>query len=246
MNHFNNPTIKQDQADMIYRNSDRFLTAFNRIEKVLKSFLIKKEMGFSRAVKVLSKSNAMIKQYQDDLLEFAELRNAIVHNKTDLMYTIAEPHDSVVERIEVIEMELLEPRKVDPLFIRKVIYFQQTESLSNVLEIVNQHGITKFPVYKGNVFQGLITHKGITKWFSKGIGKRLTTLLDAKLVEVLECEKSDNFRFISRETSVYEAKEIFKEQIGKGNRLEALLITSEGNANGSLVGIVTNWDIMEI
>ncbi|RHW34625.1 CBS domain-containing protein [Oceanobacillus profundus] len=230
----------------MHRNSDRFLTAFNRIEKGLKALLIKKEMGFSRAVKVLGKSNALIKQFQDDLLEFAELRNAIVHNKTDLMYTIAEPHDSVVERIEAIEIELLKPRKVDPLFIRKVVCFQETEPLSNVLEVVNKQGITKFPVYSGNVFQGLITHKGITKWFSKGIENRLTSLLDARLVEVLECEKRDNFRFISKETSVYEAKEIFKEQIGKGNRLEALLITKEGSSNGGLVGIVTNWDIMEI
>ncbi|PAE29456.1 hypothetical protein CHI07_09450 [Paenibacillus sp. 7884-2] len=230
----------------MHRNSDRFLTAFNRIEKGLKALLIKKEMGFSRAVKVLGKSNALIKQFQDDLLEFAELRNAIVHNKTDLMYTIAEPHDSVVERIEAIEIELLKPRKVDPLFIRKVVCFQETEPLSNVLEVVNKQGITKFPVYSGNVFQGLITHKGITKWFSKGIENRLTSLLDARLVEVLESEKRDNFRFISKETSVYEAKEIFKEQIGKGNRLEALLITKEGSSNGGLVGIVTNWDIMEI
>ncbi|MFD1445915.1 CBS domain-containing protein [Oceanobacillus profundus] len=245
MNRVNNPILKQNET-VVHRNSDRFLTAFNRIEKGLKALLIKKEMGFSRAVKVLGKSNALIKQFQDDLLEFAELRNAIVHNKTDLMYTIAEPHDSVVERIEAIEIELLKPRKVDPLFIRKVVCFQETEPLSNVLEVVNKQGITKFPVYSGNVFQGLITHKGITKWFSKGIENRLTSLLDARLVEVLECEKRDNFRFISKETSVYEAKEIFKEQIGKGNRLEALLITKEGSSNGGLVGIVTNWDIMEI
>ncbi|MDO6450335.1 CBS domain-containing protein [Oceanobacillus profundus] len=245
MNRVNNPILKQNET-VVHRNSDRFLTAFNRIEKGLKALLIKKEMGFSRAVKVLGKSNALIKQFQDDLLEFAELRNAIVHNKTDLMYTIAEPHDSVVERIEAIEIELLKPRKVDPLFIRKVVCFQETEPLSNVLEVVNKQGITKFPVYSGNVFQGLITHKGIKKWFSKGIENRLTSLLDARLVEVLECEKRDNFRFISKETSVYEAKEIFKEQIGKGNRLEALLITKEGSSSGGLVGIVTNWDIMEI
>ncbi|WP_253291319.1 hypothetical protein [Virgibacillus proomii] len=78
----------------MYKNSDRFLTSFNRIEKMLRDLLInKKDASFSKAVKILKNSNALIKEYSDDLLEFAELRNAIVHNKIDMTYAIAEPHD---------------------------------------------------------------------------------------------------------------------------------------------------------
>ncbi|MFC4024611.1 CBS domain-containing protein [Oceanobacillus longus] len=197
----------------MYKNSERFITAFNRIEKEIKALLIKKEMGFSRAVRVLRDSNAIINRYTDDLLEFAELRNAIVHNKIDMAFAIAEPHDTVVERIERIEQELTRPRKVDPLFIRKVISFQQNEPMSNMLEVINHKGITKFPVYNDDEFQGLITHKGITKWLAKGMQDGTVPLLDTKLKEILQCEKNDNYKFISRNASVYEAMEIFKEQI---------------------------------
>ncbi len=240
-------TLKTYLGDFImYKNSDRFLTAFNRIEKELKSLLIKKEMGFSRAVRVLQKSNAIIKQYMDDLLEFAELRNAIVHNKLDMAFVIAEPHDSVVERIEKIESELTQPRTVNPLFIKKVVSFQQHEPLSNILDVINHKGITKFPIYDGNEFQGLVTHKGIAKWLAKGTEADTVPLFKTSIMEVLQGEKSDNHKFISTGTSVYEAMDIFREQIGNGNRLEALLITKNGTSEEKLLGIVTNWDIMEV
>lgn len=75
------------ENSVIYKNSEKFLTSFNRIEKLLKSLLFKrKEAGFSKAVKILRNSNAIVKRYSDDLLEFAELRNAIVHNKVDMAY----------------------------------------------------------------------------------------------------------------------------------------------------------------
>ncbi|WP_010650253.1 CBS domain-containing protein [Oceanobacillus massiliensis] len=230
----------------MYSNSERFLSAFNRIEKVLKSLLIKKEMGFSRAVRVLRDENAVIKRYTDDLLEYAELRNAIVHNKIDVAFAIAEPHDSVVEQVERIERELTQPREVDPLFMKEVVVFQQDEPLANMLEVVNQKGITKFPIYKGDEFLGLITHKGITKWLAKGLRNSSEPVLDARLTDILQCETGDNYKFIKSGTSVYEAIEIFKEQIGKGIRIEALLITRKGTKSEKLLGIVTNWDIMEV
>ncbi|WP_249870614.1 CBS domain-containing protein [Oceanobacillus saliphilus] len=230
----------------MYKNSDRFLTAFNRIEKELKSMLMKKELGFSRAVRVLQKSNAIIKQYTDDLLEFAELRNAIVHNRLDMAFVIAEPHDSVVNRIEKIEQELTQPKKVDPLFIKRVIAFQQNDPLYHILDVINHKGITKFPIYNGDDFQGLVTHKGIAKWLARRTKTNTGPLFETSIMEVLQGEKFDNYKFISTGTSVYEAMEIFREQIGNGNRLEALLITENGTSKGELLGIVTNWDIMEI
>src|SRR5699024_11877381 len=77
-----------------------------------------------------------LKRYRDDLLEFAELRNAIVHNRIDTDYAIAEPHLSVVESIEAIEQEITEPKKVYPLFSRKVIIFQESDSLRELLTVI--------------------------------------------------------------------------------------------------------------
>ncbi|WP_272030994.1 CBS domain-containing protein [Oceanobacillus kimchii] len=229
----------------MYKNSERFITAFNRIDKALKSQLNKKEMGFSRAVRVLSDSNATIKRYYEDLLEFAELRNAIIHNRINVSYAIAEPHDTIVERIEKIEEDFTSPKQVKNAFIKQVVTFQLNDSMQKLLQVVRDRGLTKLPIYENQDFKGLITHKGIARWIANSMndGQLIT---DATAKDILEYEKSDNHLFISEEMSVYEAADVFTEQVEKGNRLAALLITKTGKEDEKLVGIITNWDIMEI
>ncbi|WP_156288732.1 CBS domain-containing protein [Oceanobacillus salinisoli] len=228
------------------KNSDVFLATFNRIEKELKTLLIHKDVGFSRAVKILRNSNSLVKRYSDDLLEFAELRNAIVHNKTDAAYAIAEPHDSIVDNIVNIEKELTKPRIVYSVFARKVFTFQENETVGSLLKIIREKEFTKFPIYREKVFQGLITQKGITNWLANSIGQLNDDLLESPLSDVLRYGDKENYKFISGNSSIYEAVEIFKEQIGNGNRLEAILITQNGDPTESLVGIITNWDIMRV
>lgn len=70
--------------------------------------------------------------------------------------------------------------------------------------------------------------------------------VETSLKNVLPFEEGDNYKFIGSTTSVYEAVDIFKRHIGKGRRLEALLITRNGNPSEKLLGIITAWDILEI
>ncbi|RDW18106.1 hypothetical protein CWR48_10960 [Oceanobacillus arenosus] len=231
----------------MYKNSEKFLTTFTRIERMLKTLLRdRREVGFSKAVKILSNSNPIVKRYSNTLLEFAELRNAIVHNKIDMTYAIAEPHDSVVNEIEIIEKELMQPRKVIPLFSRKVYVFQQSQPLASLLKLINEKDISKFPIYDGGEFKGIVSQKGITSWLAKNAVEQISHLSEIEIRDVLSYEKGDNFKLISSNTSVYEAEEIFKDQVGKGNRLEALLITKHGHPSEKLLGIITNWDIMKV
>lgn len=230
----------------MYRNSERFLTSFNRIEKRL-SLLIKsnRNIAFSKMVHMLKHRHAVVGRYSDDLLEFAELRNAIVHNKIDVSYAIAEPHDATVKRIEMIEKELLQPRLVVPKFTKKVYTFQKHEPLNHLLSLIHEKKITKFPVYERNEFKGLISQRAIALWLAGNVHNGKSTS-DVTIAEVLEYETKDNYRFISKDTSILEAVEIFKKKIGRGNRLEALLITENGDSSEELIGIITNLDIIGI
>lgn len=226
------------------RNSDRFITAFNRIDKALDSELeSNKGIGFSKAVRILTKYNPVIRRYKDDLLEFAELRNAIVHNRIDTVQVIAEPHDSIVEQIERIEQEITKPKLVIPQFEKQVHSFEINDSLSSLLDAVEEKGYSKFPVYDGENFKGLVTENGITKWLSENKEASTKEIL---LHEILPYQKENNHEFINKTASIYEAVELFKENIGKGNRLDALLITNNGEKNEKLLGIITAWDIMGV
>src|SRR5690606_29731937 len=116
------------------KNSDRFLVAYNRIEKLLSAKVDEEGyFPFYRLIDKVKIKNSVVRKYEDDLREFGDLRNAIVHNRTGIDFVIAEPHDDIVERIEQIEGKLGNPLSVGALFGCKVHTLQTTDSLSDAL-----------------------------------------------------------------------------------------------------------------
>lgn len=226
------------------KNSDRFITAFNRIDKAIDMELENsKGIGFSKAVRILTKYNAIVRRYKDDLLEFAELRNAIVHNRLDTVQVIAEPHDSIVEQIEKIEKEITKPKLVIPQFEKQVHSFQLKDFLSDLLNAIEEQGYSKFPIFHEKEFKGLVTENGITKWLAKN---KNASIIDTSIEEIMPYQKVDNYQFIPKEATVYHAIEEFRDRIGHGSRMDALLITESGKPHEELLGIITAFDVMGI
>lgn len=80
-------------------NAMRFLSAFNNIDYTIKTrYNMNRSMGFSEAVRKAVAFNYTVRKYEDDLISYGRLRNAIVHDNGD--FVIAEPHTDVVEKIE--------------------------------------------------------------------------------------------------------------------------------------------------
>ena len=80
--------------------SDRFIDAFNAIDRLLRQrFKIDRAKPFYAAVEIAASVDKSIKRYELDLKEYADLRNAIIHERTD-GHAIAEPHASTVEGLD--------------------------------------------------------------------------------------------------------------------------------------------------
>lgn len=231
------------------RNSDRFLTAFNRIDHTMRDMVEAKDfLAFYRLIDQAKKKSPLVRKYEDDLRSYADLRNAIVHNRTSMDYVIAEPHLEVVEKIEHIDKVLAKPTYVGQLFRKRVLSFRTTDSLKYLLNIIRKQKYTQFPVYnERNQFQGLITTVGITNWLATSLTGPQRQNRVPKLKDILRYEKNvKNYQFISRNMTIYEAEEIFKQGVERGRRFEALLITEHGRPHQKLIGIVTPIDIMKV
>lgn len=230
------------------RNSDRFVTAYNRIDQLMKNVIGTQEhMAFYRLIDYAKKKNAVIRKYEADLREYGDLRNAIVHNRTSMEFAIAEPHEDVVLKMEEIETALKTPITVGSMFRTNVTMFQQTDSLSYALRVIKDKKYNQFPVYDGTQFKGLITPVGITMWMASKVESKDVSRSRTTLGEILAHENDrENHQFIAKQESVYEALEIFKTAVTRGRRLEALLITEDGKPNNKLIGIVTPMSLMKI
>lgn len=232
------------------RNSDRFLLAYNSIEKSLKEYSPNEHYtSFSKLIYNAKRSNAVVRKYYEDLKEFTELRNAIVHDSFDIAYAIAEPHDKIVEQIETIEQEMSKPKKVIPFFSSKVTTFQSNNSLKDILIAINRYSYSKFPIYDNDDFLGLITKRSIVDWLASNIdttdNPHFSKILAKDIIN--HQKRNKNYLFVNRDLTIYEIKEIFyKYKDNEKNKFEALLITENGIEDEKLLGIITSIDLIKI
>ena len=204
-------------------------------------------MPFSRLIDKTKKDSAVIRKFEDDLRVYANLRNAIVHNRTEVEYAIAEPHDDIVELIEYIDRELAKPVTVGELFRRKVHTLNSTDSLSKGLELIRKQRFNQIPIYRNSEFIGLVTADGITYWLADEYPEGVISGEMPTLIDIYYHEKKKNtYRFVSQDLSVYAAEEYFRKAMSQGKRIEALLITQTGNKSEKLLGIVTTADLLKI
>ncbi|MGM0212765.1 CBS domain-containing protein [Enterococcus sp. AZ109] len=222
--------------------AEEFLSTFNRIEKELRNQLNNPaNMGFSEMVRRLSKrKGVLVGNNENDLLQLAQLRNAIVHDQIADDFVIAEPNDWAVKRIAEIEEVLIRPEKVLPRFGKKVTGFEQNLPLRSIMEIVAEKRFSQFPVYHRGEFQGLVTLRTIGLFFAQASLEGPVNLEGKKAEDLLQSNgKSTNFHFVDAETKVAEVEEMFRAQ----TTLEAVLITKDGDPNGNLLGIIRPRDI---
>lgn len=233
---------------MSVKNSDRFIIAYNRIEKSLSKKV--DDSGFMPFYRLIEKAkikNSVVRNYEEDLREFGDLRNAIIHHRTGVDYVIAEPHDDIVERIELIERKVSNPLNVGALFGCKVHTLLASDPLMSALRLMRDNKFGQLPIYEDGKFKGLITAAGITYWLAgqsteDSISREIPTLSDVYNYE----KRKESFEFVKRDLSVYEAEDYFKRAISRGTRLEALLITDTASHNEKLIGIITPYDLLKI
>ena len=233
---------------MTVRNSDRFIFAYNRIEKSMEKVSgTTSYMPFFRLIDKAKKVNALVRKFEDDLREYADLRNAIVHHRTDVEYAIAEPHDDIVELIEYIDRELSKPVTVGKMFHRKVHALQASDSITKGLKLIREKRFNQIPIYENRKFIGLVTANGLMYWLADKYVEGVITEEIPTLDDIYRHEKErKSYKFIKSNLSIYEAEEIFKKSVAEGKRLEAILITENGRMDEKLLGIITPLDLMRL
>lgn len=227
-------------------NSEKFLETYNNLDQYLK-----KEIGaddyVSYANKVRGSKNIVVTRLKDELLSFGSLRNAIVHNPKIDNKAIAEPHDSTVLRFNEIYKMITNPKKVIPTFQFDVVGAHKNDYINDILKKMKRKSFSQFPVFDSNqTIIELINNNTISRWLASEIDENGTIIIDGVTVEKLipEIELEGNYKFISRNTSIYEAYDLFLKHINEKERnLDVLFITHNGRETEKLLGLITISDL---
>jgi CBS domain-containing protein len=231
---------------------ERFEAAYNRIDRALNELIRggkdhgRHKQGFTAKVRTLANQQRRYARYADFLLEIAELRNAIVHNRFgDEMY-IAVPNEATVTELEHIEQRMLAPDRVIPQFQKVVMTLDPGDTLAETWKRIAEHGYSRFPIYAPEGFVGLLTFGGIARWCAKHVRQgRLE--IDATSVHVEDVLAEDRRRervaFVDRDALVDDVDDLFTQQFASGKPLEAALVTEHGKPHERPIGIICASDV---
>jgi CBS domain-containing protein len=228
-------------------NSERFLRAYNAIDNHLRRKLrLERHRGFPSVVDIAAKKLKEVRRYRDDLKEYGQLRNAIVHENTEDEHAIAEPHDDVTERIERMAELIIRPPRVFPLFKKDVFRLSPDDPIQRAVAVMYRNNYSQIPLYEDDRFYGLLSAVTVARWLGGSDDETTFNLQRTTIKDVYRyTEEKEIHAFLPRDATVAEAISRFEESQRRKKRLTAILITENGEPHETVLGIMTSGDLLE-
>ncbi len=218
----------------------KFISVYNEIDHFLRvSLHEEKWVSYHELVERSAKFNRIVREYEEDLKQIGDLRNAIVHRSTGEI--IAVPCESIVSRAEEILKKLKAPPLVIPMFQKQVVTADEKESIAKIIKLMKDNNFSKIPVYENGRFLFLATAEAIVRYISENL---TADLRNSRIRNVSGyMEHKDNCQFVSKDTDVFKVAEIFEIYHRNGEKLDAVIITENGDKNLPPLGMITLFDV---
>ncbi|MBO5345181.1 MAG: CBS domain-containing protein [Clostridia bacterium] len=227
------------------KNATRFIAAYNRLDQGLRDiYSIKRTLTFSDMIRKVASVNTVVSKFEEDLIDYGRLRNAIVHRSGDEI--IAEPHIEVVEKLEKIARIINTPPKViECLRPRKVFTVDGDTSLRQVGLEMAKSGYSVVPVYISGTLVGVINRKMIIDGIGKFIeqGRDIDDSINEPVSKCLD---------IFNETSHYEVApigltiETLMYMFQQNRKLSSVILTENGNYTEPAKVVIVSADLIDL
>ena len=228
-------------------NSDRFIAAYNQIDYSLRTIYdFKRSMSFSDIIRRSVVLNSVVRKYEEDLIDFGRLRNAIIHNGNS-KYTIAEPHDDVVMKIERLAELISEPPvAIDRVGNKEVITINSEMKIALAMELMSRTGYSNLPTYDGEKLIGILNGRKLINILGQKVGEKinLQDFIDNTTVgEIMENMGDDYYFMLADEDLTIDSAMNYFEN---NRKLLIILITKNGRDNGKPLCIISSADIIDM
>lgn len=223
-------------------NAARFLKSYNRIEATLKMrYNVKASQSFTDLIKRCSDLNLVVRRYEEELIDYGKLRNAIVH-KSHGDKIIAYPCDEVVQTIEMIETQLCSPPLVlDALKNRKLYTVYADSTVKTAILTFSEHKIRTLPVYDYGKMVGVLNVRKLISCIGRGVEEGWDMneyLITTQIKDIISPEDAQEYRFLPRTATVFDVFAAFE----KKKNLQAVFITESGDMGEKVLLVVTSTD----
>ncbi|MGB3366629.1 MAG: hypothetical protein WBA54_03995 [Acidaminobacteraceae bacterium] len=229
------------------KNSAEFISIFNKLEKYFKDQVDDgARKPFYSLIGKLRHSNSNVRYYYVQLKEYADLRNAIVHERIDGR-VIAEPNEYAIRELQTIYEKITSSPKVIVVCPHSVKTMQISDKLSEALGLMNKHGFSQVPIYNKETYAGMLNSIAISSWMSEVMSGGLVDISKIMIKDVLKyARKSRVTLFKSKELNVFDVLDVYKAYAILPDRIDAVIITETGSESEVPITIITDHDMLKI
>ena len=228
-------------------NAERFIAAYNSIDYSLRSIYdFKRSMSFSDVVRRSVVLNSVVRKYEEDLIDYGRLRNAIIHQGNS-KFIIAEPHDDIVLKIEKLSTLISSPPKaIDKVGNKDVIIVSGNTKIAETMELIYRTGYSNLPIYHKDSLVGILNGRKLINVLGKKVGEGINLhefITNTEVKDIIDDMGDDYYYMLADKNLTIDAAMNFFEN---NRKLLVILITKDGKSNSKPLGIISSADIVDM
>lgn len=227
-----------------------FIRLFNELDNWLRrSNGGDRARSFMERVEDAARRNPSLRRFRDDLREYAELRNAIVHHRGFPESFIAEPTEEALNGLARLTERVLRPPRLIPRFQRELRVFGPDDGLYDALRYMGEQGFSQAVVADGKgpaTRLAVLSADGLARWICAMAAQDLISVKEARVRDVLPYEKPGTFAILPQGATIDEARALFEQALeARRPKLRCILITTDGGQATRLLGFLIAADLLD-
>ena len=202
--------------------------------------------AFTDLVKRCSDRNITVRRYENELIDYGKLRNAIVHRAGGEELFIANPSDDVVDTLEYIERQLCRPPLVTDVFkCKKISAVFADKPLLTAVQTFGSSEKKTLVVYDHGNMVGVLNSYYLYRLLAEQAqkGENLTAYLqNTPCGAVLDAALLSRYALFDAAATVFDVFEAFE----KRKDLYAVIVTEHGIVGEKVLLLLTPSDFPAI
>ncbi|CCF84977.1 CBS domain-containing protein [Nitrolancea hollandica] len=225
--------------------ASEFIRLYNEVDAYLRRRTgADDRRSFSHVVQSAARTDRAVRHVRDLLIDYGQLRNAIIHSDEYPEKIIAEPNEETVQEFSRIAGLVMSPPRLIPAFQRVIRCFSPDDPVVSALAYMRDRGYSQVVIQTDDGLQ-VLTVEGIARWLGRRVEENGMRVEDETLSEAVACEPPGSFVVMGRDDTIFDAQAAFIEHPAPGRaRLAVIIVTSNGNRSETPLGLVTPWDLM--
>lgn len=177
-----------------------------------------------------------------------EVRNLLTHNADENGAPLVEPSQALLDSLYEIISYVEKPSSALSFATKaeNIMRAHPNDRIMDVMRRMYKHGYSHIPVIDDDRIYGVFSKSSVFRHLlekgSVGNNDRIREMGESiKLMG----QRDSRYIYLPPEATYLEARSRFETMSGRNNRLAVIFITSTGDEKGTLMGMLTPWDVMK-